>query len=95
MVDASAAAGYASSRAYKVVAVTTQQPTTDDRRLRGERTRRTAARAAADIATTHGLDSVTVGSLAAATGLSKSGILTVFGTREEILVAAVAEARRV
>ncbi|WP_374458314.1 TetR/AcrR family transcriptional regulator [Nocardioides sp.] len=75
--------------------MTPQDPPTDGRRLRGERTRRTAARTAADIATTHGLESVTVGSLAAATGLSKSGILTVFGTREAILVAAVAEARRV
>lgn len=70
-------------------------PVTDGRRARGERTRRTAARAAADIATTHGLDSISVGSLASATGLSKSGILTVFGTREAIQVAAVAEARRV
>lgn len=75
--------------------MTSPVPPTDGRRLRGERTRRAAARKAADIATTHGLDSVTVGSLAAATGLSKSGILTVFGTREAILVAAVAEARRV
>jgi AcrR family transcriptional regulator len=75
--------------------VTPHDAPTDGRRLRGERTRRTAARTAADIATTHGLESVTVGSLAAATGLSKSGILTVFGTREAILVAAVAEARRV
>ena len=72
-----------------------QDPVTDGRRLRGERTRRTTARAAADLATTHGLDSITVGSLAATTGLSKSGILTVFGTREAIQVAAVAEARRV
>ena len=46
------------------------------------------------IATTHGLDSITVGALASATGVSKSGILTVFGTREAIQVAAVAEARR-
>lgn len=45
------------------------------------------------IATTHGLDSITVGMLAAATGVSKSGILTVFGNREAIQVAAVAEAR--
>jgi AcrR family transcriptional regulator len=67
----------------------------DGRRARGERTRRTAARKAADIATTHGLDSITVGTLAEATGLSKSGILTVFGSREAIQVAAVAEARRV
>lgn len=49
----------------------------------------------AKIATTHGLDSITVGSLATATGLSKSGILTVFGTREAIQVAAVAEARQI
>lgn len=67
----------------------------DGRRVRGDATRRRAARQAADIATTHGLDSVTVGSLATATGLSKSGILTVFGNREAILVAAVAEARTV
>ncbi|GAB2675609.1 TetR/AcrR family transcriptional regulator [Thalassiella azotivora] len=58
-------------------------------------TRRKAARAAADVATTTGLDSITVGSLAAATGLSKSGILTVFADRQQIQVAAVAEARRV
>lgn len=69
--------------------------TLDGRRVRGDATRRKAARKAAEIATTHGLDSITVGSLAAATGLSKSGILTVFGTREAIQVAAVAEARRI
>ncbi|GAA2378786.1 putative TetR family transcriptional regulator [Gordonia sihwensis NBRC 108236] len=67
----------------------------DGRRARGDLTRRTVARKAAEIATTHGLDSISVGSLAAATGLSKSGILTVFGTREAIQVAAVAEARAI
>lgn len=67
----------------------------DGRRARGDTTRRTVARTAADVATTHGLDSITVGSLAATTGLSKSGILTVFRTREAIQVAAVAEARTV
>jgi AcrR family transcriptional regulator len=67
----------------------------DGRRARGDLTRRRAARAAADIATTHGLDSISVGELAKVTGLSKSGILTVFSTREAIQIAAVAEARRV
>lgn len=67
----------------------------DGRRIRGDVTRRTVARRAAEIATTHGLDSITVGSLAAATGLSKSGILTVFGNREAIQVAAVHEARQI
>lgn len=70
-------------------------PHPDGRRARGDLTRRTAARKAAEIATTHGLDSITVGSLATATGLSKSGILTVFGNREAIQVAAVAEARKI
>jgi AcrR family transcriptional regulator len=73
----------------------TELSASDGRRARGDLTRRRAARAAADIATTHGLDSITVGTLARATGLSKSGILTVFGTREAIQLAAVAEARRV
>ncbi|QLY28053.1 TetR/AcrR family transcriptional regulator [Nocardia huaxiensis] len=70
-------------------------PPTDGRRARGDATRRTAARKAAEIATTHGLDAITVGALATATGLSKSGILTVFPNREAIQVAAVAEARRI
>ncbi len=47
------------------------------------------------IATVSGLDSITVGSLSERTGISKSGILTVFGSREAIQVAAVAEARRI
>ncbi len=67
----------------------------DGRRARGDATRRKAARTAAMIATVNGLDSITVGGLAAETGLSKSGILTVFGTRQAIQVAAVAEARRI
>ncbi|MEV5003020.1 TetR/AcrR family transcriptional regulator [Nocardioides sp. LML1-1-1.1] len=66
---------------------------TDGRRERGDRTRRHAARTAAGMATVGGLDAITVGSLAEATGASKSGLLTVFGNREEILLAAVAEAR--
>lgn len=68
--------------------------TIDGRRARGDATRRTVARAAARTATVEGLDSITVGGLAAVTGVSKSGILTVFGTREAIQIAAVAEARR-
>ena len=47
------------------------------------------------IATVSGLDSITVGWLSERTGVSKSGILTVFGSREAIQVAAVAEARRI
>lgn len=67
----------------------------DGRRARGDATRRKVASAAAGIATTHGLDSITVGSLAAETGVSKSGILTVFPNREAIQLAAVTHARQV
>lgn len=63
--------------------------------MRGDATRRRVARKAAEVATTHGLDSITVGSLASLTGVSKSGILTVFENREAIQVAAVAEAREI
>lgn len=68
---------------------------TDGRRARGDATRRKVAREAADAATLHGLDSLSVGGLATATGVSKSGILTVFTNRESIQLAAVSEARRV
>lgn len=68
---------------------------TDGRRARGDATRRLVARTAADLATTDGLDGITVGRLAESTGVSKSGILTAFRTREAIQLAAVAEARRV
>ena len=68
---------------------------TDGRRARGDATRQAVARAAADLATVAGLDSISVGQLATATGVSKSGILTVFPHREAIQLAAVAEARRV
>lgn len=68
-------------------------PSPDGRRARGDRTRHEVARQAALSATVHGLDAITVGSLAAQTGHSKSGILTVFANREAIQIAAVAEAR--
>lgn len=67
----------------------------DGRRARGDATRRRVARTAADVATVRGLDGITVGGLAAEAGVSNSGILTVFPTREAIQIAAVAEARRV
>jgi AcrR family transcriptional regulator len=67
----------------------------DGRRVRGDRTRRRAALCAAQLATVDGLESVTVGRLAADTGLSKSGILTVFPNRTAIQLAAVSTARAI
>ena len=65
------------------------------RGARGDATRHRVAREAAMIATVGGLDSISVGGLAERTGVSKSGILTVFGNREAIQVAAVGEARKI
>lgn len=65
----------------------------DGRRLRGDRTRRRAARAAADLATLDGFDAVSITRVAQSTGSSASGILTVFDNRESVHLAAVAYAR--
>lgn len=67
----------------------------DGRRVRGDRTRHRAAICAAQLATVAGLESITVSRLAVETGLSKSGILTVFPNRVAIQLAAIAAAREV
>jgi AcrR family transcriptional regulator len=69
--------------------------TVDGRRARGDRTRRLAAVTAADLATVVGLGALSIGQLASLTGLSKSGILTVFESREAVQIAALAEARAI
>ena len=66
-----------------------------DRRARGEPTRDTILRAAASLATADGLDRLTVGNLAAALGMSKSGLAAYFGSQEELQLATVARAARV
>lgn len=67
----------------------------DGRRARGDITRRKAATCAAELATVIGLGSISVTQLAEGTGLSKSGILTVFKSREAIQLAAVEVAREI
>jgi AcrR family transcriptional regulator len=51
--------------------------------------------AAASLATVHGLDRLTIGNLAAALGMSKSGVRAHFGSNQELQLATVAEAARV
>lgn len=65
----------------------------DGRRARGDITRRTVAVQAAKDATLWGLEQTTLGELATRTGISKSGIITVFGSREKVLEASVDAAR--
>lgn len=62
---------------------------TSDRRLsRGEQARRSIARHAADVASSEGLNGLSIGRLAADLGLSKSGVQTLFGTKERLQTAA-------
>ncbi len=65
----------------------------DQRRLRGARSRRTIVRHAVDVASLEGLTGLSLGRLATDLGLSKSGVQTLFGTKENLQVA-VAEAAR-
>ena len=65
----------------------------DRRLLRGAQSRRTIARHAVDVASLDGLDGLSFGRLAADLGVSKGGIQTLFGTKENLQIA-VAEAAR-
>jgi AcrR family transcriptional regulator len=65
--------------------------TTTERRRRsdGERSRRAILEAAARLATTEGLDGVSLGRLAEHVGMSKSGLFAHFGSKEELQLATV------
>ena len=64
-------------------------------RADGERTRDTILSAAASLATADGLDGLSIGSLAAALGMSKSRLQAYFGSKTELQLATVAEAARI
>ncbi|HEX2200386.1 MAG TPA: TetR/AcrR family transcriptional regulator [Burkholderiales bacterium] len=57
---------------------------------KGERTRAAILDEALRIVSKAGLDGLTIGTLADATGLSKSGLFAHFGSREELLLAVLA-----
>jgi AcrR family transcriptional regulator len=59
-------------------------------RSKGERTRATILDEALRIVSKAGLDGLTIGTLAEATGMSKSGLFAHFGSREELLLAVLA-----
>lgn len=62
---------------------------TDGRLLKGEQTRRTILARAADIASAEGLEGVSIGRLATELKISKSGVFTHFGSKEELQLATV------
>jgi AcrR family transcriptional regulator len=64
-------------------------------RADGERTRGAILRAAASLATVDGLEGLSIGNLAAAIGMSKSGLYAHFGSKQELQLATVDEAGRI
>jgi len=71
------------------------QERTDGRRLRGDESRRAILAHAVDTASVDGLEGLTIGRLADAAGHSKSGVATLFGSKEQLQLAVVATAREV
>ena len=64
-------------------------------RARGLRTRRSILCKAVNIASIEGLEGLTIGKLATALGISKSGLFAHFGSKEDLQLAAVDEAREI
>jgi AcrR family transcriptional regulator len=65
------------------------------RRADGERTREAIVREAVSLATLDGLEGLTIGHLASALDMSKSGIYAHFGSKQELQLATVDEAERI
>ncbi|WP_433440944.1 TetR/AcrR family transcriptional regulator [Nonomuraea sp. CA-141351] len=73
--------------------MTTEPMPVDQRLARGARTRRAITRHAADVASLEGLNGLSLGRLATDLGLSKSGVATLFRTKEQLQLATVETAR--
>jgi len=67
----------------------------DGRRVRGNESRRVILAHAIDTASVEGLEGLTIGRLAEASGHSKSGVATLFGSKEQLQLATIAAAREV
>jgi AcrR family transcriptional regulator len=72
------------------VPTTTRKPRAD-----GERTREAIVRAAVSLATVDGLEGLSIGNLASALDMSKSGVYAHFGSKQELQLATVEEAGRI
>ena len=64
-------------------------------RADGQRTREAILQGAVSLATVDGLEGLTIGSLATAIGMSKSGLYAHFGAKQELQLATVAAAERI
>jgi AcrR family transcriptional regulator len=63
-------------------------------KTKGERTRHAILTTAAELATQEGLEPLSIGRLAEATGMSKSGLFAHFGSKEELQLATVDHAAK-
>jgi len=63
-------------------------------KTKGERTKSAILDAAAGLATEEGLEPLSIGRLAEATGMSKSGLFAHFGSKEELQLATVSHAAK-
>jgi AcrR family transcriptional regulator len=60
----------------------------------GAKTRSAIVRTAADLASAEGLDGLSIGRLASEMAMSKSGLIAHFGSKEDLQLAAIEEARQ-
>jgi AcrR family transcriptional regulator len=67
----------------------------DGRRVRGDKTRHAILARATQIASTEGLEGLSLGQLAADLGMSKSGLFAHFGSKEELQLKTLRAARRI
>jgi AcrR family transcriptional regulator len=65
------------------------------RKARGDRTRQAILEVAVDVASAEGLEGLTIGRLASALSMSKSGLFAHFGSKEELQLATVEAARNI
>jgi AcrR family transcriptional regulator len=70
-------------------------PQADGRRARGDKTRHAILARAAQIASTEGLEGLSLGRLAADLSMSKSGLFAHFGSKEELQLKTLRAARRI
>lgn len=69
--------------------------TTDGRKVRGARSRAAIMRRAVDVASVGGLDALSIGGLASEVSVSKSGVVALFGSKEQLELATIETARQI
>jgi AcrR family transcriptional regulator len=77
------------------VAAGADEESQDGRRVRGDRTKRAILAKAVDIASAEGLEGLSIGRLATELGVSKSGLFSHFGSKQDLQLETVAAASEI